>query len=193
MNLLTIKDMCKAYTDKVLFDHVDFSINENEKIGVIGINGTGKSTLLKIAAGLDTPDEGSVVKGSNVHVRYLPQNPEFAEGSTIYEYVIKANTTHGNEWMIEGEAKTILGKLGFTEYNKKLIYSGKYRGKAEIGHLQCPRYHNYHYYKYERHTASRSDCCMTVGYSDDLRLEYTVKKLYLRLWCFIIFTHRRTS
>ena len=55
MNLLTIKDMCKAYTDKVLFDHVDFSINENEKIGVIGINGTGKSTLLKIAAGLDTP------------------------------------------------------------------------------------------------------------------------------------------
>jgi ABC transport system ATP-binding/permease protein len=55
MNLLTIKDMCKAYTDKKLFDHVDFSINENEKIGVIGINGTGKSTLLKIAAGLDIP------------------------------------------------------------------------------------------------------------------------------------------
>ena len=115
MNLLTIKDMCKAYTDKKLFDHVDFSINENEKIGVIGINGTGKSTLLKVAAGLDTPDEGSVVKGNNVHIRYLPQNPEFTPGSTIYEYVIKANTTHENEWTIEGDAKTILGKLGFTE------------------------------------------------------------------------------
>ena len=152
MNLLTIKDMCKAYTDKVLFDHVDFSINENEKIGVIGINGTGKSTLLKIAAGLDTPDEGSVVKGSNVHVRYLPQNPEFAEGSTIYEYVIKANTTHGNEWMIEGEAKTILGKLGFTEYDtvvdklsggerKRVALAGALLSRADILILDEPTNH----------------------------------------------------
>lgn len=152
MNLLTIKGMCKAYTDKVLFDHVDFSINENEKIGVIGINGTGKSTLLKIAAGLDTPDEGSVVKGSNVHVRYLPQNPEFAEGSTIYEYVIKANTTHGNEWMIEGEAKTILGKLGFTEYDtvvdklsggerKRVALAGALLSRADILILDEPTNH----------------------------------------------------
>lgn len=152
MNLLTIKDMCKAYTDKVLFDHVDFSINENEKIGVIGINGTGKSTLLKIAAGLDTPDEGSVVKGSNVHIRYLPQNPEFAEGSTIYEYVIKANTTHENEWTIEGEAKTILGKLGFTEYDtvvdklsggerKRVALAGALLSRADILILDEPTNH----------------------------------------------------
>ena len=152
MNLLTIKDMCKAYTDKKLFDHVDFSINENEKIGVIGINGTGKSTLLKIAAGLDIPDEGSVVKGNNVHIRYLPQNPEFTPGSTIYEYVIKANTTHENEWTIEGDAKTILGKLGFTEFNtvvdrlsggekKRVALAGALLARADILILDEPTNH----------------------------------------------------
>lgn len=152
MNLLTIKDMCKAYTDRTLFDHVDFSINENEKIGVIGINGTGKSTLLKIVAGLDMPDEGSVVKGNNVHIRYLPQNPEFAPGSTIYEYVIKANTTHENEWTIEGDAKTILGKLGFTEFDtvvdklsggerKRVALAGALLAKADILILDEPTNH----------------------------------------------------
>lgn len=152
MNLLTIKDMCKAYTDRTLFDHVDFSINENEKIGVIGINGTGKSTLLKIVAGLDTPDEGSVVKGNNVHIRYLPQNPEFTPGSTIYEYVIKANTTHENEWTIEGDAKTILGKLGFTEFDtvvdklsggerKRVALAGALLARADILILDEPTNH----------------------------------------------------
>lgn len=152
MNLLTIKDMCKAYTDKVLFDHVDFSINENEKIGVIGINGTGKSTLLKIVAGLDKPDNGSVVKGNNVHIRYLPQNPEFTSGSTIYEYVISANTTPENEWTIEGDAKTILGRLGFSDFDtivdklsggekKRVALAGALLAKADILVLDEPTNH----------------------------------------------------
>lgn len=152
MNLLTIKDMCKAYTDKVLFDHVDFSINENEKIGVIGINGTGKSTLLKIVAGLDKPDNGSVVKGNNVHIRYLPQNPEFIPGSTIYEYVISANTTPENEWTIEGDAKTILGRLGFSDFDtivdklsggekKRVALAGALLAKADILVLDEPTNH----------------------------------------------------
>lgn len=152
MNLLTIKDMCKAYTDKVLFDHVDFSINENEKIGVIGINGTGKSTLLKIVAGLDKPDNCSVVKGNNVHIRYLPQNPEFTLGSTIYEYVISANTTPENEWTIEGDAKTILGRLGFSDFDtivdklsggekKRVALAGALLAKADILVLDEPTNH----------------------------------------------------
>ena len=152
MNLLTIKDMCKAYTDKVLFDHVDFSINENEKIGVIGINGTGKSTLLKIVAGLDKPDNGSVVKGNNVHIRYLPQNPEFTPGSTIYEYVISANTTPENEWTIEGDAKTILGRLGFSDFDtivdklsggekKRVALAGALLAKADILVIDEPTNH----------------------------------------------------
>lgn len=152
MNLLTIKDMCKAYTDKVLFDHVDFSINENEKIGVIGINGTGKSTLLKIVAGIDKPDNGSVVKGNNVHIRYLSQNPEFTPGSTIYEYVISANTTPENEWTIEGDAKTILGRLGFSDFDmivdklsggekKRVALAGALLAKADILVLDEPTNH----------------------------------------------------
>ncbi len=77
MNLVTAEHLTKSYTERLLFDDTDFSINENEKIGLIGINGTGKSTLLKIVAGLEEPDLGTVVRGRNLDMRYLPQNPRF--------------------------------------------------------------------------------------------------------------------
>lgn len=133
MNLLTMKDITKAYTDKILFDHVDFSIEDGEKVGVIGINGTGKSTLLKIIAELEEHETGEIVKGNRVHVNYLPQNPVFPEGSTIYDYVIKANETLDNHWSIEGEAKTILNQLGFKEYDGKLaMLSGGQKKKVAL-------------------------------------------------------------
>lgn len=81
MNLLTIENLSKSYTERKLFDHADFSIQEMEKIGVIGINGMGKSTLLKIVAGVETPDEGNVIMGNNIRIGYLPQNP--VEDGTI--------------------------------------------------------------------------------------------------------------
>ena len=136
MNLLTIKNLTKAYTDKVLFDGIDFSLEEGEKVGVIGINGTGKSTLLKIIAGLEEGDSGEYVKGSNVVINYLSQNPEFEMGQTIFSYVMSANQMHGvtgsmsagghagtsetssvgtEAYGVEGEAKTILNRLGFTD------------------------------------------------------------------------------
>ena len=71
MNLLTIEHLTKSYTERLLFDDASFSINEGEKIGLIGINGTGKSTLLKIVAGLEEPDDGSVVRGRNLDIRFL--------------------------------------------------------------------------------------------------------------------------
>lgn len=125
MNLLTINNMTKAFTDKILFDQVDFSINEKEKIGVIGINGTGKSTLLKMIAGIETPNTGEISKGNNVHIRYLPQSPVFKPDISIYDYVIKENMTEENmteenKWMLEGEAKKILNKLGFSDYEIKV-------------------------------------------------------------------------
>ncbi|MDD2972770.1 MAG: ABC-F family ATP-binding cassette domain-containing protein [Lachnospiraceae bacterium] len=133
MNLLTMKDITKAFTDKVLFDHVDFSIEDGEKVGVIGINGTGKSTLLKIIAGLEEHETGEIVKGNHVHVNYLPQNPIFPDDSTIYDYVIKANETLDNHWSIEGEAKTILNKLGFTRYDVKIAtLSGGQKKKVAL-------------------------------------------------------------
>lgn len=133
MNLLTIKNMTKAHTDKVLFANADFSINEGEKIGVIGINGTGKSTLLRILAGEEEMDAGSFAKGNHVVIRYLPQNPEYVPGTTVYDYVVTANATEENRWSIEGEAKTILNKLGFAQYDMPVdTLSGGQRKKAAL-------------------------------------------------------------
>lgn len=110
-----MKNIHKAYTDKVLFKGADFSVNTGDKIGVIGINGTGKSSLLKMIAGIDTCDAGLIVKGNNVVVNYLPQSPTFHDDETIYEHVITANSTEENKWSIEGDARALLDKLGFTD------------------------------------------------------------------------------
>lgn len=91
MNLLTIKNLKKEYTDRPLFDGIDFSLEEGEKVGVIGINGTGKSTLLKIIAGIEEADEGEYIKGNHVVINYLPQNPVFDKDETIMGYVLKSN------------------------------------------------------------------------------------------------------
>lgn len=117
MNILTIKNLTKEYTDRKLFDGIDFSLEEGEKVGVIGINGTGKSTLLKIIAGVETPDEGEYIKGSNVVINYLSQNPDFPKGITIYDYVINSNRDSHDNHSIEGDAKSILNRLGFEDFN----------------------------------------------------------------------------
>lgn len=132
-NLLTVNQLTKAYTDRVLFDHIDFGIQEGEKIGVIGINGTGKSTFLKILAGLEEPDTGEITKGTSVHIRYLPQNPVFQPGITVYDYVAAENTSAENQWTIEGEAKAILNRLGLLEYDKKIeLLSGGQKKRAAL-------------------------------------------------------------
>jgi ABC transport system ATP-binding/permease protein len=117
MNLLTVENMTKSYTDKILFNNASFSINEGEKIGVIGVNGTGKSTLLKIAAGLEVPEQGVITKGNQVYIRWLSQNPSFKEEATVLQAVLEDNVNEENEWSIESEAKTILNKLGITEHD----------------------------------------------------------------------------
>lgn len=117
MNLLTIEHLTKSYTERLLFDDTSFSINEGDKIGLIGINGTGKSTLLKIAAGLEEPDMGTVVRGRNLYIRYLPQNPVFEPQLTVLECVIKENEGHEHVWDLEGQAKNMLTRLGVPEYD----------------------------------------------------------------------------
>ena len=117
MNLLTIEQLTKSYTERLLFDDTSFSINEGDKIGLIGINGTGKSTLLKIAAGLEEPDLGTVVRGRNLYIRYLPQNPVFEPQLTVLECVIKENEGHEHVWDLEGQAKNMLTRLGVPEYD----------------------------------------------------------------------------
>ena len=115
MNLLTAKEIQKSYTEKALFTGIDLGVEEGDKIGIVGINGTGKSTLLRILAGLEEPDAGTVVRGSQVYVRYLPQEPVFPPGITIYDYVVTANKTEDNEWSIAGGSKTILNRMGFPD------------------------------------------------------------------------------
>ena len=115
MNLLTAKEIQKSYTEKALFTGIDLGVEEGDKIGIVGINGTGKSTLLRILAGLEEPDAGTVVRGSQVYVRYLPQEPVFPPGITIYDYVVTANKTEDNEWSIAGGSKTSLNRMGFPD------------------------------------------------------------------------------
>lgn len=133
MNILTASKVTKAFTDKVLFEEVDFSIDSKEKVGVIGINGTGKSSLLKVLAGVEEIDSGEIVTGNHVVMNYLPQNPEFPKDITIYEYVTGENKKSGEHWELEGETKRILNILGLEEYDKKVTHlSGGQKKKVAL-------------------------------------------------------------
>lgn len=133
MNLLTIEHLTKSYTERLLFDDTSFSISEGEKIGLIGINGTGKSTLLKIVAGLEEPDEGNVVKGRNLDIRFLPQNPRFHEGDTILKSIVRDNEGHDHVWDLESQAKAMLTRLGFTDFDSGIeTLSGGQRKRVAL-------------------------------------------------------------
>ncbi|GFP78434.1 ABC-F family ATP-binding cassette domain-containing protein [Clostridium fungisolvens] len=150
MNLLTIENVSKSYSEKKLFNNISFGINEGDKIGIIGVNGTGKTTFLKVVSGVEVPDEGKVVKGNSVRVEYLSQSPDFNPESTVleqvfrgdtplmklirqYEKAMESHTATGEEimkltsqmdsmnaWSIESDAKAILNKLGVSDFNAKV-------------------------------------------------------------------------
>lgn len=118
MNVLNIEHVSKIFGEKRIFDDVSYGIHEGDKIGIIGINGTGKTTLLKIIAGIEKPDEGQIIKQNGLRVTYLPQNPEFPEGATVLSYVIDGKFQQ--EWNTESEAKTVLNKLGIADHDAKI-------------------------------------------------------------------------
>lgn len=125
MNILNIENISKIYGEKVIFDHASFGIQEGDKIGIIGINGTGKTTLLKMAAGLEEPDEGQIIKQNNLRIAYLPQNPQFPENATILSYIQDSE----QQWKIESN----LNKLGILEYDTPIEYlSGGQRRKVAL-------------------------------------------------------------
>lgn len=125
MNILSLEHIEKNYTGRMVFDDVSFFLQEGEKVGIIGINGTGKSTLLKLIAGKEEPDEGKITMASNMVVRYLPQNPEFDSELTALESVLKSareggygeNEVSGNS--PETDAKSLMTKLGITDFDQK--------------------------------------------------------------------------
>ena len=136
MSLITIEHLTKSYTERLLFDDTAFSINEGEKVGLIGINGTGKSTLLKIVAGLEEPDDGSVVRRRNLYIRYLPQIPVFTAGDTVLDAIVRDNASEphfSSREEIEASAKNILTRLGIYDFDEKVEHlSGGQRKRVAL-------------------------------------------------------------
>ncbi len=118
MNIINIEHISKVFGEKQVFDDISCGIHQGDKIGIIGINGTGKTTLLKIIAGLEEPDQGQVIFQKGLRVTYLPQLPKFPEHATVLSYV--ADGADGADWGRESEAKNALNRLGITDYHEEI-------------------------------------------------------------------------
>ena len=135
MNLLTMEHIGKSFTDRELLGDISLGINEGERIGVIGINGTGKSTLLKIIAGLEETDSGTLTKTRGLRIAYLPQTPIFDEGKTILANVTAGLTAEEEYRNITGEAKSMLAKLGIPDSDRMAgSLSGGQKKRAPLVH-----------------------------------------------------------
>ena len=115
MNLLTMEHISKSFTDRMLLNDISLGINEGDRIGVIGINGTGKSTLLKIIAGLEEPDSGSITMSRTLKIAYLPQTPTFDADKSILENVVFGQTAEQEYRNLTGEARAMLNSLGIED------------------------------------------------------------------------------
>ena len=158
MNIISVTDITKTYTERKLFEKASFYLQEREKVGVIGINGTGKSTLLKIAAGIEEPDEGQVIRANHIVVRYLPQNPVFDPELSVIDTVLaqssqnfvggtsEQNQNAGNHaehvehWNLESDAKAMMTKLGITNFEQKAgeLSGGQRKRLALVAALLVP-------------------------------------------------------
>lgn len=121
MNLITAEHLTHTYTGRLLFDDASFYLNENEKVGIVGINGTGKSTLLKIIAGREEPGQGTVTTARNLRMGYLPQNPVFTSGTCVLDasLPLKEEISSEQDSFIP-QAKSLLGKLGITDFTQDI-------------------------------------------------------------------------
>lgn len=137
--LLNVHDLRHAFSHRTLFEGLTFSINDGEKIALIGQNGAGKSTLLKILAGHMDPDSGRVSRSRGLKVGYLSQSPEFAPGLTVREAVyggISAESVNPEDWEIVGAAEEAMSRLELTQYQDMKVesLSGGWRKKAALAH-----------------------------------------------------------
>lgn len=132
MILLTAQNISKTYMERKVLDGVSFYLNEGDKVGIIGINGMGKSTLLKILAGAVEADSGDIIRTKGTRISYLPQIPEFDDKGTVISQVLShlpADLKEAKEY----EAKSILDKLGITDYDRDIsTLSGGEKRRAGI-------------------------------------------------------------
>lgn len=140
MNLLNIEKITKVFAERKIFDNASFFLQEGEKVGVIGINGTGKTTLLKMLAGMEEPDEGTITTANHVVIRYLPQHPEFDPKMSSLDCVLEGNVTDENRWSIESDAKTMMTKLGIQDFSEPAgqLSGGQRKRLALISVLLSP-------------------------------------------------------
>lgn len=152
MNIVTVDGITKAYGERKLFDQASFFLQEGEKAGIIGINGTGKSTLLKIIAGMEHADSGNVILANHYTIEYLPQTPSFEPTDTVLQAVCKKHMTAETKWTIESEAKSMMTKLGIMDFEetwghlsggqkKRLALVSALLAKADILLLDEPTNH----------------------------------------------------
>lgn len=120
MNILNMEHISKVYGDKVIFDDISVGIHQGDKIGIIGINGTGKTTFLRILAGLEEADEGQVVRQNGLRLSYLSQHPQFPEGATILSYVSEGKREE--DWNPETDAHMVLNKLGIADHEEEIAH-----------------------------------------------------------------------
>lgn len=161
MNIINAENITKSYTERKLLDKASFYLQEGEKVGVIGINGTGKSTLLKLVAGLEEPDEGTVTRANQIVVRYLPQNPAFDPQMTALESVLTQCVLHfvgsdvseekeqkrdadarfeEQKWSLESDAKSMLTRVGIYDFGQKTgeLSGGQRKRLALVAALLSP-------------------------------------------------------
>lgn len=174
--ILSAEKISKSYSEKTLINEISIGINEGEKIGLIGVNGTGKTTLLKVLAGNEAYDTGKIIYSNGIKIEYLPQNPDFIDGTTILEQIFKGSSPvmqlireyegalqgvrenpndeqyakrligltqrmdNLNAWSIESEAKSILTKLGISEFKDDVgkLSGGQRKRIAIAGALITP-------------------------------------------------------
>lgn len=141
MNLITAEHLTHSYTERLLLDDTSFSLGENEKVGIIGINGTGKSTLLKILAGIVEPDSGKITMGRNLRIGYLSQKPEFANKITALEAALPLKKDIADSPAnYEPQAKNMMNKLGFKNHTQPIeeLSGGQRKRIALIRTLLTP-------------------------------------------------------
>ena len=114
MNIINIEHISKVYGEKTIYKDASFGIQQGDKIGIVGINGTGKSTLLKMVAGEEVPDEGQIIRQNGLKIAYVPQNPVFPEGADIRSYAFEKG--EGEDWQVESN----LTELGITDLDQKI-------------------------------------------------------------------------
>ena len=140
MNLINIEKITKVFAERKIFDQASFFLQEGEKVGIIGINGTGKTTLLKMLAGMEEPDEGTITTANHVVIRYLPQHPEFDPEMSSLECVLAGNVSEENRWTIESDAKTMMTRLGIRDFEQPAgqLSGGQRKRLALISVLLSP-------------------------------------------------------